>query len=445
MKKEFLFLMLAVLIFSGCVSAVSFQKNAINDAIIPEFNQPAKFSLTITEANSGTYHFYTFADVSLLPEGNFQLSSGDNSMDFYVYSQERLKSYKGFYTFVYNLKENSGASDTEDRMTIKIVPLKDAIEISSETISPDSGTLTFYVQNRENVELKNISAKFVSVFFNIEKTFDLKPLEKTEITIPLNKEETKRIKAGLYLINSEFNSDSGKIQVEGKIYWAEKKWISTQSSEEGFFVKKTAVKKINVGNVLETVEISIEKNIISRLFTSFNIEPSSSKREGFGVEYTWAKLLNPADSFSVEAKTNYILPWILLILAIVIIYCYIKYSEKRIEVRKSVSHVKTKGGEFALKVRILVKAKKAVQNVSLVDRMPAMTKIYEKLWTTQPKKIDELNRRIYWDIGDMHAGEERVFSYVIYSKIGVLGKFTLPEALAILEHKGKIHEVARAS
>jgi len=443
MKRDFLFLVMALtlILFINFASATNFQKTAKNDAIIPEFNQPARFSLTISDASSGIYHFYTFADISLVPSGNFQLSSGDNSIDLEIYPQERLRSHKGFYTFVYNLKENLGSSDEEDRITIKVVQLKDAIEINSDTISPDSDIMTFYIQNKENAELKNISAKFVSVFFNIEKTFDLAPLAKTEISVPIDKEISKKIKAGLYLINAEFSTDIGKVPVEGKLYWAEKKWISTQTSEEGFFIKKNSVIKMNVGNVPEIVEIGAKKNIISRLFTSFNVDPTSVKRSGFSVSYTWQKQLNPAENFIVNIKTNYLFPWILLILIVIIIYAYIRYSEKRVEVIKSVSHVKTKGGEFALKVRVLVKAKKAIQNVSLVDRIPAMTKVYEKLWTVEPKKVDSLNRRIYWDIGDMHAGEERVFSYVVYSKVGVLGKFTLPEAMVILEKGGKIAEV----
>ncbi|MBT7238024.1 hypothetical protein HN865_04160 [Candidatus Woesearchaeota archaeon] len=41
----------------------------------------------------------------------------------------------------------------------------------------------------------------------------------------------------------------------------------------------------------------------------------------------------------------------------------------------------------------------------------------------------------------MDLGEERVFSYIVYSKIGVVGKFSLPEALAVFEKEGEIHEV----
>jgi hypothetical protein len=40
----------------------------------------------------------------------------------------------------------------------------------------------------------------------------------------------------------------------------------------------------------------------------------------------------------------------------------------------------------------------------------------------------------------MQPGERRVFSYIIYSKIGVLGKFALPQATAVYERDGKVKE-----
>jgi len=442
MKKELLFveLLISVLLMSFA-SAVTFQKTAVNDVIIPEFNQPANFLLTLDDVDAGLYHFYTLTDVALKPEGDLTLKNGENKFDFSVYAQERLKTYSGGYTFVYGLKSNTNSGDYEDRMTVRVIPLKDAIEISSDTINPDTDKITFYIQNMERAKLENVTAKFVSIFFNEQRTFDINPLEKTEITIPINQDEAKKIKAGVYLINAEFNTDSGKKSVEGKLYWAEKEGITTQESVQGFFIKSIKSTKLNIGNVPQTVSITIRKNIITRLFTSFNVKPSSVRNDGLGVIYTWNKELGPAQSLIVNAKTNYFYPLLIILLAIIIIYAYIKYTEKKVEVLKSVSHVKTKGGEFALKVRILVKAKKAIQGVSLVDKMPAMTKIYDKLWTVEPKKIDTLNRRIYWDIGDMGAGEERAFSYVVYSKIGVIGKFGLPEALVILEKDGKIHEI----
>jgi len=44
-------------------------------------------------------------------------------------------------------------------------------------------------------------------------------------------------------------------------------------------------------------------------------------------------------------------------------------------------------------------------------------------------------------LGNMDKGEKRVLSYLIYSKVGVMGRFSLPEAAAVYEREGEIHEV----
>jgi hypothetical protein len=54
--------------------------------------------------------------------------------------------------------------------------------------------------------------------------------------------------------------------------------------------------------------------------------------------------------------------------------------------------------------------------------------------------VDAKNRRIEWHFDRLQDGETRVISYIIYSKVGVLGKFELPTTTAIYERDGEVHE-----
>ena len=95
-----------------------------------------------------------------------------------------------------------------------------------------------------------------------------------------------------------------------------------------------------------------------------------------------------------------------------------------------------------MKIKLRVSAKAEVGNVSLIDRIPRVVQVHDKFSSViKPSKIDLKNKRIQWDLGDMRQGEERVFNYVIYSTVGIVGKFALPRALAVFEKEGKIHEV----
>jgi hypothetical protein len=112
-----------------------------------------------------------------------------------------------------------------------------------------------------------------------------------------------------------------------------------------------------------------------------------------------------------------------------------------VTLRKRATYVRTKGGEFALKITLIARAVKFVEKIKVVDKIPNLVKVHERFGAVEPDEIDERNRRLCWNIDALQAGEERVFSYVTYSKVAPVGRFELPTATAIYEQEGKVHEV----
>ena len=117
-----------------------------------------------------------------------------------------------------------------------------------------------------------------------------------------------------------------------------------------------------------------------------------------------------------------------------------KYTGTNIVLKKRVSFVRAKGGEFALKVSVFVNAKKYIERVNIIDRLPPLVKIYDRFGGERPTRIDEKTRRVEWNFEKLEEGEIRLLSYIIYSKVGIMGKFALPTATAIFEREGTIHE-----
>lgn len=433
----FLVLLVSVLSFA---SALTMSATPVNDVIIKEFAQPAKFTVTLSGVEEGDYQFYTLNDFSLSPKGFFHLGPGTTAINVDVYPTENLDA-KGYYSFTYNIKKYDGAS-FEDQMTIKLVNLVNTLEIGSDTIDPNSTVVSFYVQNKENAQLTNVKAKFSSVFFkDSEQTFNLAPLGKAVISIPVSLDDMKKIKAGVYVITGEFQTATGTKTLEGKLYLGEKKGIRTEETTSGFLVYNDMLTKTNTGNVPQEVTIQISKDVITRLFTSFNVVPNSVERHGLFVKYTWVQTIGPTEALSVNTKTNYVFPVFIILFAALIIFAFNRYAKTKIDVVKSVSTVRAKGGEFALRVSIRVKARRNVENVSIIDRFPSLVSLYESFGVVKPSKVDVPNRRLHWEIGGMQAGEERIVSYIVFSKIGVVGKFSLPPALSVFEKDGTIHEV----
>jgi hypothetical protein len=437
--KIHLFL-IAILLSLGLASAIDISAEYDSNVLIPEIESSIDLTLTITNATPGIYNLYTLADISIKPSETFTISEDPFTKTFTISPTENLNT-KGYYSFTYTLNHR-GFNKTDKKFLAKILNLEEAIEVGSDTIDPTSGEVKFYVKNLESTTIKNLSATFSSILFDTEATFDLAPNQKLEFTAEVSEDKLKKTKAGVYIIESIFQTKDGEKEIEGNLYLSEKKGITTTEDKSGLLIRTQTTTKVNTGNVLENVQVKITKNIFSRLFTTFNIEPNTVERKGFTVEYTWEKQkLNPTEAFIIKAKTNYIFPFLIIIVVALALIGFKRFTETKIEIKKSVHHVKTKHGEFALKITLSLKAKKNVENITLIDRVPAIVKIYKKFGMTKPDKIDATSRRVHWNIGDLNTGEERLFTYIVYSKVGVVGKFSLPEALAVFEKDGKIHEV----
>jgi hypothetical protein len=106
---------------------------------------------------------------------------------------------------------------------------------------------------------------------------------------------------------------------------------------------------------------------------------------------------------------------------------------------KRVYHVKTRGGEFALKVILHVKARTSVDNIEVYDHVPSAMKLFDK--AGMPHKIDGMGR-LSWKIDKLNGGEDRIFSYIIYSPIRIVGRLELSPATAHFTKGSKSKHVA---
>ena len=88
-----------------------------------------------------------------------------------------------------------------------------------------------------------------------------------------------------------------------------------------------------------------------------------------------------------------------------------------------------------MKVILHVKARKEVDNIEVFDRIPMATKLYEK--AGMPHKFDENTKKLSWKIDRLNAGEERIFSYIIYSTLKIVGRLELQPATAHFVTGGK--------
>lgn len=433
----FLFMMFFI---SGVLAAPNLKVEKIekSNLIIVELNEPAEFEFVID--NNGiedNYEIYSLVGLSMGPKGTFKLVEGENRIDVTVYVNEEIKkNSRGVFSYEYQLKgQNSGIF--KDSLTVKIVSLADILEVGAEPVVPEDKEINVFVRNLGNRDLEDLSIKFESEFFKEEEAVSLAPFEKKHFSYDF---DSKGFNAGDYPIESAVEFSGAEVEIEGAFSYLEGEGISVNESSSGFLIRKNIIKKSNVGNVPLKADVEIRKGIVARLFTSFSEEPSSIERGTFFVDYKWERNLGPGDSLVVISTTNYTIPFVLLVLIILVGIWARVYFFTFVVVKKRVVPVRTKGGEFALKIILRIKSRRGISNVKLVDSLPGMTKLYDG-FGKRPDKVDAERRKLIWNLGGLEAGEERVVSYVIYSKLRTVGKFDLSAARLIFDENGKIKSV----
>jgi hypothetical protein len=442
MKKEvgiFILLMFGIL---QVVSAMQLEINPVSNdvAMIKGTTMPAVFSLNITNKDSANnFIFFDYFGSDIFPKGTVYIGGGESQIvKVGIYPRNDLKQM-GRIIFDLYIKDQNGNQMTYPLM-VNVVTMDDAFQVGAEEFKPDSNNITVFIQNLINFNFEGAVVQFKSPFFNFEKKLTIAPYEKKSFEITINKDDFKELMAGYYTMTAVVNAQNQKTTVQGKMKFAEKDIVTSSQDDYGFIVNTKKILKVNEGNVLADTSMVIKKNVISRLFTSFSPEPNLVDRKGLVIYYTWEQQLKPGEQMSITVRTNWLLPLLAILLVIAIVIIAKQFTKKSLSLKKSVQFVNAKGGEFALKVSVIVSARKYVEKVHVMDRLPPLVKLHEKFGGEMPKKVDEKFGRLEWNFDKLQAGESRIISYIIYSKVGVLGKFALPTTTAVYEKEGEVHE-----
>lgn len=442
MKKRLLCFALAVLLLPTILAIdVSVKELTKNNVMIIGLGQPTVFNLSvINKGYEDNFLFYTFFGSDYEPKERVSIARDiPEVVEFKVYPRDDWKG-RGLTNFYYFIKAKDG-SEVKEQLTVNIIDLGDAFEIGAGDVNPDSNSIELYIKNKVNYKFENLSVRFKSAFFTLDKQIALAPYEKEVFTIQLEKEDYNKLLAGYYTMNSQVMYEDLKSEVEGKINFVEKNILTTTKRNYGWVINTQIIQKVNEGNTVESSQTILKKNIVSRLFTSFSPEPNLVERQGVEVYYTWNQKINPGEVEEIVVKTNWLFPFLIIFFIIIVAVLAKRSTNKSLAVHKRIGFVKAKGGEFALKVTLTLEAKRYVENIKLIDRLPPLVKMYERFGGEDPKRIDKTTNQLEWDFSRLDRGEKRSVSYIVYSKVGVLGKFALPPAVALFEKDGKIKEV----
>ncbi len=402
--------------------------------IISELTNPAVFDFVIDNpGEKDNFEIYSLVGVSFSPKGTFDLNHGENKIEVKAYLNEELRKTKGLISFDYQIRGQSSGIFS-DKLIVKVVPLESALDINVKSFGIEDLETKANIKNLQNTNLEEIELHLSSAFFDHREIISLEPLEEANFTIKINRGNLAGVLAGPYVFTTDI--EGADIEIDGVVNYLEKESVLTSRENSGVLLRKNLIVKKNEGNTAEDVEIDLTKDVFTRLFTVYSEEPRTSNRNGLFVTYSWNSRLQPGAEYRITATTNYTFPFILVVLVVVIIFFIRIYSLTVISASKKVSFVKTRGGEFALRVSVIVKARREVEQVQIIDTLPGITKLFEG-FGRKPDKIEERTRKMFWNLGKLRAGEEKIISYIVYSKIRAVGRFELPSAKILYKLNGK--------
>ena len=430
---------LAIMPFAS--AEVLLKEKVINNVIVKELNLPATYDITII--NNGAYDFFTIDalyDVNITPSDPIGVDkNSEKTVSIQVYPSKALRDNQiGLFSVVYYAKGDE--SDlAKSILDMNFVSLADLISIEMpSSISKDASSMKVRINLTEDTVL-NADLTIVSELLSYKKQISLTNKE-IELTVPL-----KAIKpqAGTYEVKFTFDID-GYDYTESKDLMLESV-IKTEegASESGWFMcEKTEMTKENTGNSVTDVTVSLSKSVISGLFTSFSMKPTSIKRSGSTVTYEFTQELNPGDKLTVDATTSYYLPLIIIILLIVAAWIFVYVLTPQVKVDKKAVKVRTRSGVFATKIVLSVKnkGKKEVNDLKIIDRLPAFTELVPgKFGTISPSEVRK--RTLIWNLDRLEVNEEVMLSYIVYSKLTIIGKLDIPITFVTYKDlNGKLHE-----
>jgi hypothetical protein len=441
--KRVVFLIICMIMASSLVLAqtidVSVYLTPVQDVHIVGLNIPAKYNVTITNnGEQDKFNIYNLLGYDIQPSDKFTLmKGGKTNFEMLVYPAEN--DFRGKYQITYYV-HGLESGNQEEKLVFDILEIGSVFDIDVDDVDRSSSALSVLVKNKENINFESLELEFDSDFYKGKETISLEPYGQKRLVFNIPEDSIRGLVAGPYVLRTNVAYEGAESQVENELNFVEEGNIVRSEESSGIFIRKNIHIQRNDGNVVSPVYFTTEKNILSRLFTEFSPSPTSVEREGVSVNYYWEDEILPGESFEVQVTTNWFVPLLLILFVVAVVAIARKFSQKLIYIRKDISYVKVKGGEFALKISLVVQAKSFVERVNVVDRFPSLVQLYGNFGSEKPQKVDEAGRKIQWYFDSLDRGDIRVMSYIVYSKVGVLGKFVLPPASLFYEKGGKLME-----
>lgn len=452
---KFSVLLCAFLLLLNAAHAASFnvEAAAINDKIV--VNEVAEFDITINNNMDREEEFtikkagYPFWDMYTKPLQNpITLkvpASGSSSIRLFV--DPLYITSVDTYTLEVGVVLSSTGEEQKVPITVGIKSTEPLIggyiptvltstSIEPEKIDPRENFKIKIVLNNQNVlNYENLTVKIESNLFREELHVPLGPKEDKTVEVTKNIDSTTppqedRLVIAIFKENRMIVSPIVQ-EFEVKEYLHQE-----ELQEERSFLKIRKGMRVTSNNPDYKGIIKIPTTSLQSLLLSTSPRAETAREED--KQYLiWDVKLGKDKAMTINITTNYRPIVVMLLAAIAAVILYFLFRSP-VVVRKGVANIgMSEGGISEAKVVVRVKNRSPAQitNIEVMDTLPHIAHVEKELsiGSMQPHAILKHPKRgimIKWTIDTLEAGDERVLSYRMKSRLSILGEFSLPAATA---------------
>ncbi len=322
---------------------------------------------------------------------------------------------------------------------VEYAPAVKVVVDMDEKVSPEKPlSIKVSLQNKNPRDLSGLRLYIQSELpeFAKEALLDLTPLgDKTvELTVTPNPLQQPK-KYSLFFTLDHQGQTVKVVQKELEIlpYRPE---FTVEKTELAVFLKKDVTLTVrNPGNVKQIQDVRVPISFFEALVTSGMEIVKEGKQRHLTQEVT----LEPGETTTISAVTNYRLPLYVLVgvLLLVILYQLLK-SPVQLQ-KRATAH---QGELSEIKVTLDVKniSGKHVKEVRITDLVPSIANLEKglQLGTITPHDIKHTTKgtKVHWLIPELEPKEHRLITYSLRAKFNIVGTLSLPRATAEFR-KGK--------
>jgi hypothetical protein len=462
MSKKYLISLLYILLFSLALQLSLADFQVVITPVADEINieESASFDLYVVNLGRATDSYelsftndgsWSIETDPLAHLSGFSLDAGESKTTTVVLTPTSLlKPSK--YTFPFSVVTDSSEEQSFEFVFTLLGDIEYSgylpslnidVDVATKLDPRDNNLLTVYITNRNQLDVTDLLIDITSNYYSTQRLTTLEPLGQLIETFDITYDYGQLPTDDLFEISVTASGKTfGPLRKEIEII----SYLSLDEEliEEKEFLKTTTTYKFtNNGNIEDTEFFTLETSFFSQLFTKTEPKTTTIKDNGKRY-YQYDMTLTPGESTSLVLTKNYrtLAAVILLIILSTIAY----YIFRSPVVAKKQAKILTMQDSGISKMKVLLHVKnrtgKVIDNILVTDRIPHIAEIIKdfEVGTLKPEKIIKHEKQgvlLRWTFSQLEPYEERIITYMVKTKLNIVGGFCLPSAMVKFKNKKK--------